>query len=142
MFGKIIDSVFERFEVFEDGWSAPIPNEFQFLDRPLMLRIQTEPIKSLNPRKPNEQELALARTVLANLEDILPIVEEEFALYHEDFPEFIEDAVNPHVWISCDALEYDGPERWSFIVEAAKNEFYGTHIVFDGIQFLETWAGD
>jgi hypothetical protein len=142
MFGKNIDAILDQLVIHEDGWAAPIPSEFQFLDQPIQLRIQTEGTPRPNPRRPNEAEIALARLVLANLEDILPIAEEEFSLYHEDFPDFIEDAVNPHIWVSCDAIELDGPERWSFIVEAAKNEFYGTHVVFDGIQFLETWAGD
>lgn len=125
-----------------EGRRGPIPARFEFCGKPIEIFLQTEPIPRELARDANEAELHLVHLVLGNLEAVLAHAEEAFREHYAESPEFIDAVKNPHIWINEDAIECDGPERWSFIVENSQNEFYGTHLVFDGLVFLEAWGGD
>lgn len=137
-----IEEFLAKLEPYAEGWKAGLPDPFTFLGEPITLVIQTVPIPRDEVRRPNEAEFALAKKVLSALPEIIRLSEAGFKEYHADYPEYFEDADNVEVWINEEALELDGPERWTFVINSKQNAFYGTHVVFDGVEYLETWGGD
>lgn len=115
-------------------WSAPLPVSFMGVPLTLDLEYLDGPLEKLLP---------LARRVLSELEDLLPLAEAEFRVYHEELdPEALAHPVSPKVWIDEDAIIEDGPNRWAITVECGGRVGYGTHLEFDGGELLEIWSGD
>jgi hypothetical protein len=142
MSSEQIDALLQNLQHDPEGWRSVVPEDFTFLGQPVGFFLQTEAIPRPPARQPNEDEIALTRKVLTHLVEILSAAEKAFTEHNAEHSEFIEDASEPHIWINEEAIELDGPERWSFIVNSKQNSYYGTHIVFDGTQLLEVWAGD
>lgn len=134
--------VFDGLQHHSDGWWSPLPDSFQFCDQPVRLVIQTESVPTSNTPPPSPELRALSETVLANIDALLNRAESEFRRYHAEYPGAVESVVNPHFWVNIDAMLDDGPTRWAFIVESKLNPDYGTHIEFDGLDYLDIWGGD
>ncbi len=125
-----------------EGLRGLLPSEFTFLGIPVQVFIQTEPIPRLAPRQPNLAELSLAREILENLTSILQRSEAALRIHFQERPEFIAAASDPCIWINEEAIELDGPKRWTFVVGNSQNESYGTHVEFDGLEVCRVWSGD
>jgi hypothetical protein len=94
------------------------------------------------PQRPKEPELALARNVLRNLDEVLASARLNYLKEYVRFQEFLEGTSHPTVWICRETQEGQGEDRWSFVVELKTAPDFGTHLEFRGLEFLELWAGD
>ncbi|HAY14056.1 MAG TPA: hypothetical protein DCY02_06230 [Armatimonadetes bacterium] len=139
---EAIETTLQSLIEYPEGRQTTLPGTTLFLGQPVRFVLQTEPIPRASPREPNDAELELARLILGDLPSVLLRAKAAFLSHHEQSPEFIEAVADPHIWVNEDALEYDGPTRWSFIVGCSKNASYGTHIDFDGVEVFRVWGGD
>ncbi len=128
----------------ETGWTAKVPADFgRFLSHPVGLDIQTRHFHENDPLPPpDEQKLVLARQVLRALPQVLAIAEREANHYADGLAADPTQIHNPHLWLSLDEFEDDGPGRWAFVVERQDWPDYGVHVEFDGLKYLEMWGGD
>lgn len=140
-----IDRLFATLTADDTGWHATLPAEADgFLGHPVRLDIQTRQFPEDGPPPPpGEPKLGLARQVLANLPQVLAVTEREYrdraAGWGRDPVGLVRD---PHIWLSLDEFEEDGPGQWAFVIGRQDAPGYGTHVEFDGLDFLECWSGD
>jgi hypothetical protein len=87
---------------------------------------------------PSEERLVAM--ILGNLPKLAKKAEEEWYGYHGD-PSLPEEVATPHIWISRDLQQKRGPKFWTFIVNHRESPDYGWHLEFEGMKFLDVWAG-
>jgi hypothetical protein len=137
-----IDQVFDSLVAKGDLWTAALPVEIRFDNHPVELVIQTEPIPKPEIRAPNQAETALVRKVLGGLDTVLATSEDQLKTYLDEDMQYLNQINRAYVWINEEAIELDGPERWSFVIEFSTSESFGVHVVFDGLECLECWGAD
>lgn len=127
------------------GWRGALPTTFgTFFGHTLGIEIETRSTGRGAPPPVNPQELDLARTILAGLPGVLPNAEQRFADYTAGREPLARDRVRePHVWISRDDFaDYPSSGRWTLVVGRSDAPQFAYHLVFDGLEFVEIWAGD
>ncbi len=139
-----INTLLATFVADDTGWNTQVPTSAGlFLGHPIGMVIQTRHVPEDGPPpKPDEQKLALARQVLGSLPAVVAIAEREFVGYagaEDGASPLVRD---PHIWLSLDEFEEDGPGQWSFVIGRQGAPDYGVHVEFDGLEFLERWGGD
>jgi hypothetical protein len=126
------------------GWSVPLPVESgNFLGAQLIVEFQTRPVPERRaPPGVNEGERELATKILLGLRGVLREAERRFESYNSDTPDAMGLVSKPHIWIDRDTIEAEGPGRWALVVGAKGAPDFGWHVVFEGIECREIWAGD
>lgn len=80
----------------------------------------------------------LVREILENLPGLLAVAGPHLASYEEG-EDIVSLVSNPKIWLSAEV----GDERaWTLVVERVDWEDFGWHLEFQGLDFVEIWAGD
>jgi hypothetical protein len=128
------------------GWRTEVsPAAYLFFGVPLSMDVSTREVPEDDPPPAiDDRERDLALRVLTNLPSILPTAEHVFRAYldRKGDSASLQYIHDPHIWISREALEEDGPASWTLVVEFSDAPSYGCHIEFDGTEFQRIWAGD
>lgn len=130
-------------EPYEYGWSADLSSlSASFLGHPLSLRIETSDQPPIGtPPAPNRAELALAATILQNLQDLLSTCETAFAEECRRFDASAQRHVrDPHIWINREFID-DG-SHWSLSISRDDAPDFAYALEFDGLKYLGISAGD
>lgn len=119
-------------------WVREVPrSQGTFLGEPIAVAIDRG---SAGEQGPQAAERALLEQILAQLPSILKTAEKALADYEEgaarDYEAHIE---GPTIWVPKD---HRRPAEWTFVVERDDWEDFGWHIEFEGVEFVEIWAGD
>jgi hypothetical protein len=140
---EAIEAVVRELQPNPYGWGCELPAPFRFFGRTVELRVDTREYPTDDPTpSPDPDELELVRLILGGLPGVLIEAERQYAEYNADFPDLIERAHEPHIWIARNIRETDGPDHWSFIVGIADAPDWGIHIEFQGLEFQRIWSGD
>ena len=139
-----IDELMASLKPYPYGWTAEIPEDCGSLfGQTVTLEFETQPTPKADPAPAvNEQEQKLACTVLSDFKNVLATVASQFREYTSDNLDEKKAARTPHVWISRDNMEQEGPTRWAFVIGREDAPDYGVHVEFAGLEYLETWGGD
>ena len=136
-----IDAVLRSLQEYPWGWRTTLPN-VRFLGKPVMLRVDTQPIPTGGPSPPlNVEETALVRRVLGDLLGLLPEIERCYRS-HADSPDIPDRVHEPSVWLSRDHLAEEGPDHWCFVSGIADAPDWTICAEFSGLAFQEIWSGD
>lgn len=142
MDSETIDTLLAAMEPTPVGFQTTLPPGIQFLGMPVRLVVDTKQVPS-HPDRPFEGDfVTLSRFVLERIEALLPRAEAAYRAYHAEYPEYIKEASDPHVWLDVETIEDVSPTQWSFIVGVNPQPDYGTHIVFEGDEVIDCWSGD
>jgi hypothetical protein len=129
----------------DSGWQGVLPTTFgTFFGQSLGIDVETLSSGHGPPPPVNPDELGLAKTILASLPEVLRNAERRFADYTASRePMAWERVREPHVWILRDDFEdYAESGRWTFVVRRSDLPGFAYHLVFDGLDCVEIWAGD
>jgi hypothetical protein len=127
------------------GWRGVLPTTYgTFFGHPVGIDIETRSTRGGPPPAVSQEERDLAKTIIAGLPEVLRIAEKRFADYTASHEPLAHERVRePHVWILRDDFaDYPGLGRWTFVVGRSDLPHYAYHLVFDGLEFVEIWAGD
>lgn len=128
------------------GWEGILPEELgRLFGQPIGIEIETRPVSEDGPPPlVSQEERALAKRIIADLPQVLAEAEKQFSRYtaKKKDPDAFEQVREPHIWINRDELEEEeNPERWTFVIGREDLPDFGYHLEFDGLSFLEIWAG-
>jgi hypothetical protein len=129
----------------DSGWRGVLPATFgTFFGHPVGIDVETLSDGDGPPPAVSPDELGLAKTILASLPEVLQTAEKRFADHTASREPLARDRVRePHIWILRDDFEdYPGLGRWTFVVRRSDLPHFAYHLVFDGLEFVEIWAGD
>ena len=138
-----IDAVLRGLRPYRWGWRLDSLPRFSFLGKPVALHVDTQPIPTGNPSPPlDATEIELVRLILGGLPGVLAEAERQYRQYNADFPDLIERAHEPRIWLSRDILADEGPLHWAFVVGIVDAPDWGIHSEFEGLEFRRIWSGD
>lgn len=129
------------------GWIVTIPETRGTLfGQQLTIRFETRLLPAKKPPPEiNADEQQLAGLVVSNLSDLLVEVARRFDAYHKNKKKIAElrgSIRNPHIWISREIMEDEGPDRWSFVIGFQESKDYAIDMEFDGLKCLDVAGGD
>jgi hypothetical protein len=143
MLAENIEGILQTLQPDAYGWWCELPPPIRFFAKPVGVKLDTRPVpEEYPPTPPEAAEIELLRFILSGLEKLLAVAERQYNEYNIDLPELLEKVHDPHVWISREWLEKDGPGRWTFVVGIADAPDWGIHLEFRELEFLEVWSGD
>ena len=117
----------------------------QVLGHPLSIEIETRSVPSDAPIPSlNDRESELICLIVDNIDHC---INESLSKLRNDasyqrLNEANAQVANPHVWISRELTDEEGPQRWALVIGVDVNPDFGWHIEFDGLKCLEVWGGD
>ena len=117
----------------------------QVLGHPLSIEIETRSVPSDAPIPSlNDRESELICLIVDNIDHC---INESLSKLRNDasyqrLNEANAQVANPHVWISRERTDEEGPQRWALVIGVDVNPDFGWHIEFDGLKCLEVWGGD
>ena len=128
-------------------WHAVLdPESVALMDRPVSIEIETRSNPDSSPVPyATEEETILAQSIVENIESVVRecerMLDTDPSVQHlRENPDI--QITNPHIWISRETMQEEGPNRWAFVVGINVNPDFAWHIEFDGLTALEIWAGD
>jgi hypothetical protein len=129
------------------GWIVAIPTERGTLfDQPVSIHFETRMLPAKKPPPAiSEEEQELAGLILSNLPELLAEVTRRFDAYNEGNKHAAQlraTVRNPHIWISREVQEDEGPSRWFFVIGFAESEDYAIDVEFEGLECIDVAGGD
>ncbi|WP_425619078.1 hypothetical protein NA78x_002809 [Anatilimnocola sp. NA78] len=129
------------------GWIVEIPvDRGTFFNQQVSIRFETRLLPA-NEQPPavSEEERKLADLLLSNLPDLLEEVTRRFEAYNQgnkNAAKLRETIRNPHIWISREVTEDEGPDRWSFVIGFQESADYAIDVAFEGLKCIDVAGGD
>ena len=134
------------------GWVSDDLHEVKFRGIPVTIECHTRSIPSDEEVPTIEsREENLIDVIFSNLSMLVEIAQREVTNYYaqhlegDDLETVLSSFSNPHFWIDRTTLNEEGDDEellpWSFVVGFSGDEDHGTHVEFEGLAHVDTWAG-
>lgn len=138
-----IEAVLQGLQPYPYGWQCELPAAARFFGKLVGLRVDTREVPADGPPPPPDPtEAGLVRLILSGLPGVLAEAERQYAEYNADFPDLIERAHEPQIWVSREVLADEGPGHWAFVVGIVDAPDWCIHTEFNGLEFRLIWSGD
>ena len=136
----------------DHGWVSDNLHGVKFRGIPVRIECHTRSVPSDEAVPAIEsREEYLIDIIWSNLTMLVEISSREVTNYYaqhlegDDVEAVLSRFSNPHFWIDRSTLDEAGDKfdslPWSFVVGFSEDEDHGTHVEFEGLSHVDTWAG-